>query len=167
MRCKLNRVVLILLILILTFLHHEWRWVTHSYFGTTKQGENLCFIWIASVFPQILLTASAPAAEPAALLRSSGNAAGNLTLFSIPIYSVYGFDTSCLKLSNAAFSVPLWSLVQEIFVVETASLKGLSHLVQSCLLYRSCMSKDSARSTGHDDHFFPNKILRSLQEINA
>ena len=37
------------------------------------------------------------------------------------------------------------------------SLKGLSHLVQSCLLYRSCMSKDSARSTGHVDHFFPIK----------
>ena len=36
-------------------------------------------------------------------------------------------------------------------------LKGLSHLVQSCLLYRSCMSKDSARSTGHVDHFFPIK----------
>ena len=33
-------------------------------------------------------------------------------------------------------------------------LKGLSHLVQSCLLYRSCMSKDSARSTGHVDNFF-------------
>ena len=46
-------------------------------------------------------------------------------------------------------------------------LKGLSHLVQSCLLYRSCMSKDSARSTGHVHYFFPNKILRSLQEINA
>ena len=34
---------------------------------------------------------------------------------------------------------------------------GLSHLLQSCLLYRSCMSKDSARSTGHVDHFFPIK----------
>ena len=37
------------------------------------------------------------------------------------------------------------------------SLKGLSHLVQSCLLYRSCMSKDSAHSTGHVGHFFPIK----------
>ena len=36
-------------------------------------------------------------------------------------------------------------------------LKGLSHLVQSCLLYRSCTSKDSARTTGHVDHFFPIK----------
>ena len=36
-------------------------------------------------------------------------------------------------------------------------LKGLSHLVQSCLLYRKCMSKDSTRSTGHVDHFFPIK----------
>ena len=31
-------------------------------------------------------------------------------------------------------------------------LKGLSHLVQSCLSYRSCMSKVSARSTGHVGH---------------
>ena len=46
-------------------------------------------------------------------------------------------------------------------------LKGLSHLVQSCLLYRSCMSKDSSRSTGHVDHFFPNKVMRSLEEIDA
>ena len=36
--------------------------------------------------------------------------------------------------------------------------KGLSHLVQSCLLYRSCMSKDSARSTDHVGHFFPKNI---------
>ena len=33
-------------------------------------------------------------------------------------------------------------------------LKGLSHLVQSCLLYLSCLSKYSARSTSHVDHFF-------------
>ena len=46
-------------------------------------------------------------------------------------------------------------------------LKGLSHLVQSCFLCRSCMSKVSARSTGHVNHFFHNKILCSLQEINA
>ena len=46
-----------------------------TYFGTTKQGENFFLIWIASVFPQILLTASAPAAEPVALLRPSGNGA--------------------------------------------------------------------------------------------
>ena len=45
-----------------------------------------------------------------------------------------------------------------------AVLKGLSHLVQSCLSYRSCMSKDSARSTGHVGRF--QKILRSLQDIN-
>ena len=32
-------------------------------------------------------------------------------------------------------------------------LKGLSHLVQSCFSYRSCMSKDSARSTGYVGHF--------------
>ena len=32
-----------------------------------------------------------------------------------------------------------------------------SHLVQSCLLYRSCMSKDSARSTGHVGHFLSKK----------
>ena len=34
-------------------------------------------------------------------------------------------------------------------------LKGLSHLVQSCLLHRSCIAKDSACSTGHVGHFFP------------
>ena len=53
-------------------------------------------------------------------------------------------------------------LIQEKYfqtanAVDTLPLKGLSHLVQSCLLYRSCMSKDSARSTGHVDHFFPIK----------
>ena len=36
-------------------------------------------------------------------------------------------------------------------------LKGLSYLVQSCFSYRSCMSKDSAHSTGHVGHFFPKK----------
>ena len=49
----------------------------------------------------------------------------------------------------------------------TAGLKGLSHLVQSCFSYQNCMSKDSARSTGHVGHFFPKKILRNLQEINV
>ena len=44
------------------------------------------------------------------------------------------------------------------------TLKGLSHLVQSCLVYQSCMSKDSARSTGHVRHFFPKKILRSCEK---
>ena len=71
------------------------------------------------------------------------------------------------------FVVPENQYVQTInvyildFHANASWLKGLSHLVQSCLLYRSCMSKDSARSTGHVDHFFPIKILRSLQEINA
>ena len=37
------------------------------------------------------------------------------------------------------------------------ALKGLSHLVQSCFSYRSCMSKDSACSTGHVGHFFQKK----------
>ena len=37
-------------------------------------------------------------------------------------------------------------------------LKGLAHLVQSCLSYRSCMSKDSAHSTCHVGHFFPKNI---------
>ena len=36
------------------------------------------------------------------------------------------------------------------------NLKGLSHLVQSCLSYRNCVSKDSARSTGHVGHFSKN-----------
>ena len=31
-------------------------------------------------------------------------------------------------------------------------LKGLSHLIQSCFSYRSCMSKDSARFTGQAGH---------------
>ena len=44
-------------------------------------------------------------------------------------------------------------------------LKGLSHLVQSCLLYRSCMSKDSARSTGHVDHFFPLKYCVDCKKL--
>ena len=51
--------------------------------------------------------------------------------------------------------------------LQMQGLKGLFHLVQSCLLYRTCIAKDSACSTGHVDHFFLNKILRSLQEINA
>ena len=74
------------------------------YFVTIKQGENF-FIWIASVFPQILLKAvSTPAAEPVPLLRPSG---GNRIFISFPIYSVYVFDTSCSELSNATFRVPL------------------------------------------------------------
>ena len=52
-------------------------------------------------------------------------------------------------------------------VVKICFEQGLSHLVQSCFSYRSCMSKDSARSTGHAGYFFPKKkILRNLQEIN-
>ena len=39
--------------------------------------------------------------------------------------------------------------------MSSGRLKGLSQIVQSCLLYRSCMSKDSARSTGHVGHFSP------------
>ena len=81
-----------------TFLHDEWR----------ELFLHLDFV----CFSQILLNAvSAPTAEPAALLRPSGNAAGNLTSISIPLYSVYGFDTSCSELSNAAFSVPLATVI--------------------------------------------------------
>ena len=35
--------------------------------------------------------------------------------------------------------------------------KEVFHLVQSCLIYRICMSKDSARSIGHVGHLFPKK----------
>ena len=41
------------------------------------------------------------------------------------------------------------------------TFKDLSHLVQSCLSYLSCMSKDLARFTGHVNQFFHNKILRA------
>ena len=69
----------------------------------------------------------------------------------------------------------LFSLAELIFVIKrrgihpriwptnrkvgSGRLKGLSHLVQSCLSYQSCMSKDSARSTGHDGHFFKKYCL--------
>ena len=48
--------------------------------------------------------------------------------------------------------------------MDHSTLKGLSHLVQSCLLYRSCMSKDSARSTGHAGHFFPKKYCVAFKK---
>ena len=44
-----------------------------------------------------------------------------------------------------------------VYPITGIRLKGLSHLVQSCFSYRSCMSKDSARSTGHAGHFFLKK----------
>ena len=45
------------------------------------------------------------------------------------------------------------------FVRVEVTSKGLSHLVQSCLSYPRCMSKDSARSTCHVRHFFPKNIV--------
>ena len=85
-----------------------------------KTRWELFLIWLASVFPQILLKAvSAPAAEPVPLLRPSG---GNRIFISFPIYSVCVFDTSCSELSNATFGVPLWSLVQEIIFGENGCL---------------------------------------------
>ena len=70
--------------------------------------------------------------------------------------------------------VRIWQIsrLRSIFPVPflfCSCLKGLSHPIQSCFSYRSCMSKYSARSNGHVRHFFfkKKKILRSLQEINA
>ena len=98
-----------------------------------------------------------------------GNADAQFVKPSASLYTMLSVAQSakCSYVANVAYVFiltlhSLWSLFWY-----TSRLKGLSHLVQSCLFYRSCMPKDSARSTGHVDHFFSNEILRSLQEINA
>ena len=115
-----NRVLTVLIFIVFhPYLFARWMKTNDLVLRNNKTRWELFLIWIASVFPQILLKAvSAPAAEPVPLLRPSG---GNLISISFPIYSVV-FDTSCFKLSNAAFSVPLWSLVQEIIFGENGCL---------------------------------------------
>ena len=59
-------------------------------------------------------------------------------------YLVQGFRT--FSIVNQRFNCEYICLFAQM-------LEGLSHHVQSFLLYRSCISKDSARSTGHVGHF--------------
>ena len=118
-----NRAViecLYFLFFILTFLHDEWRRITR-YFVTTKQGENFSWFGLRLFFHKFCW-------KPRQLRPQSRCSVSALSirwqsyLDLISDIFRYVFDTSCSELSNATFSVPLWSLVQEIIFGENGCL---------------------------------------------